>query len=107
MRLATLYKKFPTERAALEHLEKVRWNGKIICPYCGSDRVTVMPNQLRYHCNAENRSFSVRAKSIFEESRLDIRTWFLAIALMLNAKKGISAMQVMRDLGISYKTAWY
>ena len=107
MRLATLYKKFPTERDALEHLEKVRWNGKITCPFCGSDRVTVMSSQLRYHCNEENRSFSVRAKSIFEESRLDIRTWFLAIALMLNAKKGISAMQVSRDLGITYKTAWY
>jgi len=66
-----------------------------------------MSSETRYHCNEENRSFSVRAKSIFEETRLDIRTWFLAIALMLNAKKGISAMQVSRDLGITYKTAWY
>lgn len=107
MNLLALHKKYPTERDALLHLERVRWGGKITCPYCGSDRVSVMASQLRYHCNEENRSFSVRAKSIFEESRLDIRSWFAAIALMLNAKKGLSAMQVSRDLGMTYKTAWY
>lgn len=107
MNIKTIHKLFPTEKAALIHLEQVRWGGKITCPYCGSDRVTVMASQLRYHCNAENRSFSVRAKTIFEETRLDIRTWFQATMLMLNAKKGISAAQVSRDLGITYKTAWY
>jgi transposase-like protein len=107
MNLFAINQRFPTERDALEHLEKIRWHGKITCPYCGTDRVTVMTKQLRYHCNVENRSFSVRARTIFEETRLDIRIWFAAIALMLNAKKGISALQVSRDLGITYKTAWY
>lgn len=106
MNLLEINKKFPTEEDALQHLAKVRWGDKVICPYCGSDRVSEMPGQ-RYHCNAENRSFSVRAGSIFEETRLDIRKWFYAIALMLNAKKGLSAMQVHRDVGVTYKTAWY
>src|SRR6266436_4834986 len=102
MNIFALTKRFPTERDALEHLEKVRWHGKITCPFCGSDRVTVRLTQLRYHCNAENRSFSVRSKTIFEQSHLDVRVWFQAINLMLNAKKGISALQVKRDLGITY-----
>lgn len=108
MNILAIHKKFPTEESALLHLEKIRWaDGKILCPFCNSDRITRTKNDFRYHCNAENRSFSVRAKTIFEESRLDIRSWFFAIALMLNAKKGISAFQLKRDLGISYKTAWY
>ncbi len=107
MNIFALAKRFPTERDALLHLEKVRWNGQITCPFCGSDRITIRATQLRYMCNAENRSFSVRAKTIFDGSHLDIRTWFQAINLMLNAKKGLSALQLKRDLGITYKTAWY
>jgi transposase-like protein len=107
MKLSDIYKKFPAEKDALQHLAKVRWGNKVICPYCNSDRVTYMPRQFRYHCNAENRSFSVKAGTIFEESRLDLRKWFYAIALMLNAKKGLSTMQVYREAGVTYKTAWY
>jgi len=99
--------KYPTHQKALEHLEKVRWGDEVISPYCGSDSVTKFKNELRYHCNAENKSFSVRAGTIFEDSRLDVRKWYYAIALMLNAKKGISAMQLSRDLDVTYKTAWY
>jgi transposase-like protein len=107
MNLIDIMKKYPTEKAALLHLEKVRWSDRITYPYCGSDRITFKLDELRYHCNEENRNFSVRAKTIFEETRLDIRKWFYAVALMLNAKKGMSAMQLQRDLGVSYKTTWY
>lgn len=108
MTILELHKRFPTEKDALMYLEKVRWaDGKITCPFCNSQRVTRMKSELRYHCNAENRTFSVRAKTIFDETRLDIRSWFYTVALMLNAKKGISANQLKRDLGVSYKTAWY
>ena len=107
MNLLELHNKYPTEKSALLHLEKMRWGGKVICPFCGSDRITYKQGELRYHCNEENRNFSVRTGSIFEESRLDIRKWFYGIALMLNAKKGLSAMQFSRDVGVTYKTAWY
>ena len=108
MTIIELHKKFPSQKDALRHLENVRWpEGKVICPFCQSNRITKMKSELRYHCNKENRTFSVRAKTIFEDSRLDIRSWFFAVALMLNAKKGISANQLKRDLGITYKTAWY
>lgn len=107
MNLLEINKKFPTEKDALKHLEKVRWGKEVICPYCNSNRITYKEGELRYHCNEENRNFSVRAGSIFEESRLDIRKWFYGISLMLNAKKGLSAMQFSRDVGVTYKTAWY
>lgn len=107
MNIFDINKKFRTEKDALIYLERLRWKGHITCPFCGSDDVWVNKKELRYYCYAENRSFSVLARTIFEETRLDIRKWFQAVALMLNAKKGISAMQVSRDLGVSYKTAWY
>lgn len=108
MNLLQINKKYPTEKDALGHLANVRWpDDKVICPYCGSDRISVKKKELRFICMDENRSFSVRAGTIFEETRLDIRKWFYALALMLNAKKGISAMQLHRDIGVSYKTAWY
>lgn len=107
MNIFDINKHFKTEKDALIYLEKLRWKGHITCPFCGSDDVWIDKKELRYRCYTEGRSFSVMARTIFEETRLDLRKWFQAIALMLNAKKGISAMQVSRDLGVSYKTAWY
>lgn len=107
MNISELHKQFPTEKSALEYLEQIRWKGEIRCPFCGSNRISPRTRDLRYSCYDEGRTFSVLARTIFEETRLDLRKWFQAVALMLNAKKGISAMQVSRDLGVSYKTAWY
>jgi len=107
MNFIQLLENFPTHRDALKHLEYVRWHGEPVCPYCESDRITAFKNEDRYKCRACLRSFSVRVGTVFEDTRLDMRKWFLAVALMLNAKKGISALQLSRDLHCTYKTAWY
>lgn len=107
MNITEIYKQFPTQEACITHLEKVRWAGEPTCPYCFETQAAKEKSQNRYHCNACNRSFSVTVNTIFHDTKLPLQKWFLAIMLMLNAKKGISAKQLERDLDVTYKTAWY
>jgi len=102
-----IYKRFPAQEDCLVHLEAVRWKEGIICPYCGSKRVTPMIKEYRHHCNACNTSFSVTVRTIFHKTKLDLQKWFLAISLVLNAKKGISARQLARDIEVNKNTALF
>lgn len=106
MNILQIYKTYPTRDACLKHLEEVRWNGKPECPYCKSLRVTASSNKNRFHCNNCNTSFSVTVQTIFHKTKVDLRLWFMAIALVINAKKDISARQLARDLGVNKNTAW-
>lgn len=101
-------KEFPTQKSCIRYLEKVRWRNKPCCPYCGvfKPKPTKMPREQRYHCNSCNKSFSVTVGTIFHGSNLPLQKWFLAISLMLNAKKGISARQLARHLHVQRNTAW-
>jgi transposase-like protein len=105
MNIVQIYKQFPTEEDCICHIERVRWNGKPTCPYCGSDRVSA--NEHRHHCNGCNTSFSVTVKTIFHHTHLPLQKWFLALSLVLNAKKGLSARQLARDLEVNKNTAWF
>ncbi len=107
MNLIQIYKQFPTHEACINHLEKVRWDNKPKCPYCKSDRNTPLKEkQKRYHCNNCNTSFSVTVDTIFHNTKLDLQKWFLALTLILNAKKGISSRQLARDIETRPNTAW-
>ena len=83
-----VFKKFPTQADCFAHLQKVRWRGTPICPYCKSERVSAMPTKQRHHCNNCKASFSVTVGTIFI-THLPLQKWFLAVALVLNAKKGL------------------
>jgi len=106
MNIIRVYELFPTEKDCLAHLEHIRWNGKPKCPYCQSYHITPLAKEQRYHCNTCNTSFSVTVGTIFHHTRLPLQKWFLALALILNAKKGISARQLSRDLRVNKDTAW-
>ncbi|MGA2781044.1 MAG: IS1595 family transposase [Smithella sp.] len=106
MNIVSVYKTFPTEKDCLSHIEKVRWHGKPICPYCQSSNQTPLPKEGRYHCNNCNTTFSVTVGTIFHHTHLPLQKWFLALSLVLNAKKGISARQLGRDLMVNKDTAW-
>jgi len=105
MNIVQIYAKFPTEEDCISHIETVRWKGTPTCPYCHSDRVSA--NEHRHHCNSCNTSFSVTVNTIFHHTHLPLQKWFLALSLVLNAKKGISARQLARDLEVNKNTAWY
>jgi transposase-like protein len=106
MNIIEIYEMFPTENDCLTYLEHIRWDDKPKCPYCQSQQVTPMPKEQRYHCNNCNTSFSVTVGTIFHHTRLPLQKWFLALTLILNAKKGISARQLARDLKVNKDTAW-
>lgn len=107
MNIVSVYKIFPSQDSCIEHLEKVRWNNNPTCPYCKSKNQTPVKNSHRYHCNNCNTSYSVTVGTIFHNTKLDLQKWFLAISIILNAKKGIAARQLGRDLQVTKDTAWY
>ena len=93
-----------THEKCINYLEKKRWNNKPICPYCGSNKNN--PKKLRHTCLTCKNSFSVTVGTVMENSNLPIYKWLIAIQLMLSAKKGISSMQLSRDLSVNKNTAW-
>lgn len=107
MNIVSIYKQFPSQDDCIAHLENVRWKGKPSCPYCKSKKVSSLPKEKRHHCNTCNTSFSVTVGTIFHKTKVDLQKWFVAISIVLNAKKGISARQLARDIQVTKDTAWY
>lgn len=112
--LVEIYRRFPDRAAAVAHLERVRWPDGPRCPYCGDARASRNRDDSRsataerWKCQNPDclRSYSATVGTIFHNSHIDLQRWFLLIALMLNAKKGLSAMQAARDLDMRRPTAW-
>ena len=104
MNINQILKKFPTRKDCVEHLERVRWGGKPFCPYCQSFS-TIRRNE-RHYCYSCNTSFSVTVRTIFHHTHMPLQKWLLAISLILNARRGISALQLSRDLDVNKNTAW-
>ncbi len=106
MNIIQIFKQFPDQESCIQHLEQVRWGDKPKCPYCGSEHTYKRTSDLRHHCNSCKKSFSVTVGTIFHDTRIPLQKWFLAISLILNAKKGISSRQLGRDLEVNKDTAW-
>lgn len=107
MNIVSIYRQFPTEASCIAHLERIRWNNKPTCPYCQSQSSSPYPKESRHHCNNCNTTYKVTVGTIFHHTHLPLQKWFLAISLILNAKKGIAARQLARDLEVNKNTAWY
>lgn len=107
MNIVSIYRQFPTEADCIAHLERIRWNDKPTCPYCQSRSSSPYPKESRHHCNNCNTTYKVTVGTIFHHTHLPLQKWFLAITLILNAKKGIAARQLARDLEVNKNTAWY
>lgn len=107
MNIIEIINHFPNQASCIAHLENLRWHGEPECPYCKSKHSSKRHESQRHICNGCNRSYSVLVGTIFESTKLPLTQWFLAISLILNAKKGLSARQLSRDLGINRKTGWY
>lgn len=105
--LINLIEKYSNETKCRKYLEALKWQGGVKCPRCGSFKISHIKKRDQYDCDVCRYQFSVTAGSIFHDSHLPIWKWFLAVYLMTESKKGISANQLKRSLAISYKTAWY
>ncbi len=107
MNLPKLIERFGSEDRCRAYLEVLRWPDGIRCPDCGSDSISRISTRNQLDCNACRNRFSVKSGTVFHDSHLPLWKWFLATYLITESKKGISANQLKRTLGVSYKTAWY
>src|SRR5690349_21225804 len=107
MNLPKLIERFGSEEKCRAYLEDLRWPDGVECPRCKHDKVSRIAERNQYECAKCRYQFSVTAGTIMHDSHLPLWKWFLAIYLMVESKKGISAKQLQRTLGVSYKTAWY
>jgi transposase-like protein len=104
---------FTDETQAREWLERRVWPNGPVCPHCGAtdDDVTALNGKAHrpglYQCSSCREQFTVTVKTVFERSKIPLSKWLAALFLLTASKKGVSAHQVHRSLGISYKSAWF
>jgi len=107
MTLVDLERLFDTDAKCREMLVRLRWPNGPECPRCHGKAIELATEKQLFYCKECDYQFSVTAGTIFNDSHLPLRTWFTVTLLLCEARKGISANQIKRTLGVSYKTAWY
>lgn len=105
--LLQMMQAIPDEQTAIDHFTAIRWKNGAFCPHCGSTKVYHFSDKRNHKCGDCRKRFSIRVGTIFEDSKLPIRTWLLAIWLITSHKKGIASTQLAKDLGITQKSAWF
>ena len=101
-----LLKAFPDEQTCINHLEQLRWNGNVVSPFLEGSKVYKCKNN-RYKCTGTNSYFNVRTNTIFEDTKLPLQKWFMALYIFSSHKKGISSHQLAKDISITQKSAWF
>jgi transposase-like protein len=102
-----LFDLFPDEESARVYLEGRLWPDGVACPTCqAKDRITPRANGY-YRCNACQLDFTVRTGTIFERSHVPLHKWVYAMYLLVTARKGISSLQLAKEIGVTQKTAWF
>ena len=112
MNLLEIFDRFPNQESCIEHLERIRWCGMPACPHCGSYKVfrkkeSGLGRVGRWKCPDCGASFKVTQGTVFHGTKIELQKWFLAISLVLGAKKSLSSCQLARNLDLNQKTAWY
>ena len=105
--LVEAQREFATQEACEEYLEQMRWPDGVECPRCGSHEITRLSTRKKWQCRECRYQFSVTAGTIFHKTYVDLPRWMMALWLMCHSPKGISSKQLERELGVTYKTAWY
>jgi transposase-like protein len=105
-----LFELFPTEQAACDYVEKRLWPQGPVCPRCkGTERISKREGGRAglYRCNPCAREFTVKIGTIFEDSHIPLRKWLYSMYLVVTARKGISSMQLAKEIGVRQGTAWF
>jgi transposase-like protein len=98
---------FPDEQSAIDHFTAIRWQNGAFCPYCGTTRIYHFSDRRTHKCGDCRKRFSIKVGTIFEDSKIELRKWFMAIWLITSHKKGIASTQLAKDIGVTQKTAWF
>ncbi len=97
----------PDEQAAIDHFRSIRWNNGAFCPHCGGTRVYHFSDQRSHKCGDCRKRFSIKVGTIFEDSKIPLRKWLMAIWMITTHKKGVASTQLARDIHVTQKTAWF
>lgn len=97
---------FPNEQTCIDHLEQLRWNGNIVSPFDSTSKVYKCKDN-KYRCKNTGKYFNVKTNTLFDNTKIELRKWFLAIYIVTSHKKGISSMQLAKDIDVTQKTAWF
>ena len=101
------FKSFPNEASAIEYIEGLRWADGIICPHCDSQRSGRMKDSQYHQCKDCRKKFTVRTGTIFERSHIPLDKWLYAMYILETARKGVSSLQLSKELGITQKATWF
>ena len=99
-------REFSTQIKCEEHLARMRWPNGVTCPRCGAKHPAFMQSRRKWQCQCRYQ-FSVTAGTVFHKTHIDLPRWMIALWLVCYSPKGVSSKQIQRELGITYKTAWY
>ena len=105
-----LFQKYPDAESARLYFEERRWHGHVHCPHCGCDgRISARTGKRAgyYRCGDCKEEFTVRTKTIFERSHVPLHKWLYSMYLVVTARKGISSLQLSKEIGVTQKTAWF
>jgi transposase-like protein len=101
---------FPDEQTAIDHFTAIRWKNGKFCPLCGNGdaaRIGTLKGTNTHKCYVCRKRFSIKVGTIFEDSKVELRKWMMAIWLITSHKKGIASTQLAKDIGVTQKTAWF
>src|SRR5690349_3930686 len=99
-----LVRAFPDEQTCISHLEALRWNGNPVSPFDANSTVYKCKGN-KYKCKNTGKYFNVRTGTMFDNTKVELQSWFVAIYLLTGHKKGISSVQLAVDLNVTQKTA--
>lgn len=100
-----LLQAFPDEETCIKHLEELRWGGVVVSPFDENSKVYICKNG-KYRCKNTGKYFNVKTNTLFDNTKIELQKWFLAIWLVTSHKKGISSLQLSKDISVTQKTAW-
>ena len=102
------FEMFPDEASAVKWFENIRWPNGPICPKCGSDNIQIVKNAKPqpYRCRSCRKHFSVKVGTVMQSAHIPVRKWLYAMYLMQTSRKGLSSLQLARELGIAQEAAW-
>ena len=103
----TFMQMFPTETEAIKYIEKILWGGIPTCPHCNSQRSAPRVRQKCHRCKDCRKDYSVKKGTIFENSKLPLQKWLYAMYSVVTYRKGVSSLQLSKELDITQKSAWF
>jgi transposase-like protein len=101
-----LLKAFPTDQACIDHLTEMRWGGTVVSPFDYKSKVYTCAGN-KYKCKNTGKYFNVKTATLFDNTKIELQKWFLAIWLVTSHKKGISSLQLAKDVAVTQKSAWF